>query len=308
MPLDPAVLTLIDGLAAQGFTSFHEIGVEGTRAVVATFTGLQEPHREVGKALDAVYSGPGGEQQLRIYVPEGDGPFPTVVYFHGGGFVAGGIDVAEERARALAADAATIVVTPAYRLAPEHRFPAAPEDAFAALAWTRDNIGAFGGDPTRLALMGDSAGGNLAAVTAQRARDAGIRLAAQVLVYPVVAPGLDGAPAFPSRRECGYIISDEDLRWFWSQYLQDPADAASPLASPAAGELAGLPPTLILTTELEASRDEAEDYASRLSAAGVETEAIRVEGLVHGAYWMSAAVPRSAELHEAVVRFLRNRL
>ena len=196
-----------------------------------------------------------------------------------------------------------LVVTPSYRLAPEHPFPAAPDDAFAALQWVLDNVEAFGGDTARIALMGDSAGGHLAAVTAQRARDAGVRLSAQVLMYPVIAADAD----FPSRRDLGFVISEADLAFFWAQYLGD-ADPADPGASPARGDLRGLPPTLVVTTEFEASRDEAEDYARRLAAAGVDATAVRVDGLVHGAYWMSAAVPRAAELHDAVVRFLRPRL
>ena len=156
--------------------------------------------------------------------------------------------------------------------------------------------------------MGDSAGGNLAAVAAQRARDeGGPSLAAQVLVYPVVDP----TAQLPSRTECGegYVITARGLDWFWEQYLSSPADAASPLAAPArAASLEGLPPALVLTTEYEVSRDEAEAYAARLANAGVETESIRFDGLIHGVYWMSAAVPRSRELHDAAVRFLSKRL
>ena len=308
MTIDPHVRTLLDGLAAQGMQSFEQLGVQATREVVATFTELQAPPRTVARVIETSYTGPAGEQPVRIYVPDTQQPLPVIAYFHGGGFVAGGLTVVDEPLRALANDVGAIVVAVTYRLAPEHKFPAATDDTYAALRWVAENARTFGGDPERLAVMGDSAGGNLAAVAAQRARDeGGPSLAAQVLVYPVVDP----TAQLPSRTECGegYVITARGLDWFWEQYLSSPADAASPLAAPArAASLEGLPPALVLTTEYEVSRDEAEAYAARLANAGVETESIRFDGLIHGVYWMSAAVPRSRELHDAAVRFLSKRL
>ncbi|NKX51714.1 alpha/beta hydrolase, partial [Arthrobacter deserti] len=196
MPVDAAVQGLIDALGQQGLKSFEELSVEESRGVVESFTGLQKPHRDVAAVHDAMYTGPGGAQALRIYVPEAPAPLPVVVYFHGGGFIAGGLSVAEGPNRSLANDAQAIVVADSYRLAPEHPFPAATHDTFAALQWVAKNIGRYGGDPTRLAVMGDSAGGNLAAVAAQRARnEGGPQLAAQVLVYPVI----DSTAELPSR-------------------------------------------------------------------------------------------------------------
>ena len=307
MPVDPQVQALLDGLAEQGTKSFEQIGVAATRAVVETFTGLQRPAPAVARVIDGTYPGPVGAQPLRIYIPEGQGPLPIVVYFHGGGFVAGGLPVVDEPARALANDVGAIVVAAGYRLAPEHKFPAATDDTFAALRWVADHAGDFGGDPARIAVMGDSAGGSLAAVAAQRARDGGgPRLVAQVLVYPVVDP-----TARLASRELfgeGYVITAAGLDWFWEQYLGSPAQAENALAAPAkAGSLAGLPPALVLTTEYEVSRDEAEAYAKRLADSGVETECIRFDGLVHGVYWMSGAVPRSGELRDTVTRFLSKR-
>jgi acetyl esterase len=308
MALDPAVGNLIVGLAAQGMKPFAELTPAQARDVVDGFVGLQAPPRKVAEVAQTTYPGSGGPQELRIYRPDERGGHPVVVYFHGGGFVAGGLAVADEPARALAADLDAIVVTAAYRRAPEHKFPAATDDTTAALRWVADHIGEHGGDPRRIAVMGDSAGGNLAAVAAQRARDeGGPRLAAQVLIYPVVDP----TARLASRAEFGegYVISARDIDWFWQQYLRTPADAQNPLAAPTkAATLAGLPPALVLTTEYEVSRDEAEAYAEQLAAAGVETEAIRFDGLVHGVYWMSGAVPRSRELHDTVVAFLTERL
>lgn len=303
MTVDAHVLGLIDGLAEQGLQSFEKLGVEATREVVATFVGLQLPPREVARVIEDSVGG----QAIRIYVPEAEGPLPIVVYFHGGGFVGGGLAEIDEPVRALANDVGAIVVAATYRLAPEHKFPAATDDTFAALCWVGEHAGEFGGDPNRIAVMGDSAGGNLAAVAAQRARDeGGPALTAQVLVYPVI----DTTAQLPSKTECaeGYVITAAGLDWFWEQYLRSPADAENPLASPSkAKSLAGLPPALVLTMEYEVSRDEAEAYAEQLAAAGVETESIRFDGLVHGAYWMSGAVPRCRELRDAVVRFLSKR-
>ena len=261
----------------------------------------------MSRVIDGTYPGPVGAQPLRIYIPEGEGALPVVVYFHGGGFVGGGLSVVDEPARALANDVGAIVVAAGYRLAPEHKFPAATDDTFAALRWVADHAADFGGDPARIAVMGDSAGGSLAAVAALRARDAGgPRLVAQVLVYPVVDPTarLESRKLFGE----GYVITATGLDWFWEQYLGSLADTRNALAAPAkAGSLAGLPPALVLTTEYEVSRDEAEAYAKRLADSGVETECIRFDGLIHGVYWMSGAVPRSGELRDAVTRFLSKR-
>lgn len=308
MPLDTALEGLIGALAQQGLKSFEQLGVEQTRQVLESFTGLQLPARDVAQAIDVIRQGPGGDQALRIYVPDAPGPLPVVVYFHGGGFVGGSLAIAEEPCRALANDAAAIVVAASYRLAPEAKFPAATDDTFSALQWVAENISAYGGDPSRIAVMGDSAGGNLAAVAAQRARDGnGPELRAQVLIYPAI----DSTADLPSSREFaeGYVITSAGLDWFWEQYLNSPADAQNPLATPSkAASLAGLPPALVLTTELEVARDEAEAYGRKLADAGVPTEVHRFDGLVHGVYWMSGAVPRSAELHAKVVGFLRDAL
>lgn len=308
MTLDTAVQGLIAGLKEQGVRPFEELTIQEGRGIIDSFTGLQQPGREVAEVIDATFPGPGGEQNLRIYIPDAPTPLPVVVYFHGGGFIAGSPDVAEEPNRALANDAGVIVAAVSYRLAPEHKFPAATHDTFAGLRWVAENIGRYGGDPDRIAVMGDSAGGNLAAVAALRARDeGGPALRAQVLVYPAIDPRADT----DSKKEFrdGYVITAAGMDHFWDNYLSSPEDAEHPHAAPSRAEtLAGLPPTLVLTTEYEVLRDEAEAYGEQLSAAGVETRTIRFEGLVHGVYWMSGAVPRSRELHDAIVDFLRDRL
>ncbi|BBG03321.1 MULTISPECIES: alpha/beta hydrolase [Pseudonocardia] len=306
MPLDPDVKALIDGLGAQGFQSFEKLGVDGTRAAVDSFTGLQLPAREVAAVVDASY-GPAPEQRLRIHVPHGDGPFPVVLYVHGGGFVGGGLDVVDERARALALDAGAVVVTATYRRAPESRFPAAHDDAFAALRWTAGEIAAHGGDPARIAVLGDSAGANLAAAAVIRARDeGGPAVRSQVLLYPLVDPAAETA----ARTEYaeGYLLHLEALAWFGAQYVTGPGDVTDPRLALPANDLAGLPPTLVLTTEFDPLRDEGESFAAALDAAGTPVTATRADGLVHAVYWASGAVPRSSEVHDAVLAHLRSSL
>lgn len=304
MALDEHVSQLIDGMNAQGLESFERLTIDQARGVVATFTGLQAPARCVDRVAEATYTSGGQDLQLRIYVPAGAEPKPVVLYLHGGGFVSGTVDVADEPCRAVADASGAIVVSVEYRLAPEHRFPAAPDDAYAALNWVAGHIAEYGGDPGNIVVMGDSAGGNLAAVTALRARDEnGPGLRGQVLIYPVIDPHAD----FPSRTEFGegYIITAAGLDWFWDNYLSSPDDARNPYAVPTqATSLSGLPPALVLTTEYEVARDEAEDYGARLSAAGVETEVERFDGLVHGAFWMSGAVPRGSEILDAATNFI----
>lgn len=308
MALDTAVQELLDTLKQQGLKSFEELTIEEGRGVVDSFTGLQQPGREVAEVIETTYPGPAGEQLLRIYIPDAPRPLPVVVYFHGGGFMAGSLEVAEEPNRALANDLGAIVVAASYRLAPEHKFPAATDDTYAALRWTAENIERYGGDSDRLAVLGDSAGANLATVAALRARDDdGPRLRAQVLVYPVI----DARADTPSKEKFaeGYVITAAGLDHFWDQYLSSPEDAEHPHATPSkADTLAGLPPALVLSTEYEVARDEGEAYGDQLSAAGVETHVVRFDGLVHGVYWMSGAIPRSQELHDAVVEFLKSHL
>nr|WP_296775766.1 alpha/beta hydrolase [Rhodococcus sp. (in: high G+C Gram-positive bacteria)] len=304
MALDEHVAHLIEGMQRQGLKSFEEMTVDEGRGVVATFTGLQVPAPQIASVAEAEYTSDGTDLPLRIYTPEGPGPHPVVLYIHGGGFFAGNLDVVDEPARATAHDTTAIVVTAGYRLAPEHKFPAATNDVWAALNWVADHIADYNGNPGQITIMGDSAGGNLATVTALRARDEnGPKIVAQVLIYPVIDPSTN----FPSRDEFGegHIITAAGLDWFWEQYLSSPTDTDNPYAVPTrSGSLGGLPRTLILTTENEVARDEAENYGEQLRAADVDTTVTRFDGLVHGVFWMSGAVPRSKEMRTAVKEFL----
>jgi acetyl esterase/lipase len=306
--LDPAVALVLGIMMMNGAKPLEECDLEETRAAVESFVQLQAPPRDL-RVVETTYAGGDGDElPARIYVPEGDGPLPVVVFFHPGGWIAGSLDVSDEPCRALAADLGAIVVSAGYRLAPEHPFPAATDDTYAALRWAAETIAEHGGDPDRLVVMGESAGANLAAVAAQRARDeAGPRLAAQVLLYPPIDP--QARTASREQYASGPFLSAAAADGMWAAYLGDPSNAASPLASPArAASLAGLAPALILTAECDPTRDEAEDYGRALAAAGVETEVRRIAGMIHGAFNMSGIVPRSQEYGASVREFLVPRL
>jgi acetyl esterase/lipase len=229
---------------------------------------------------------------------------PVVVFIHGGGWIGGSLDSFDEPCATLARRANALVVSPDYRLAPEHPFPAAVDDTMAVLRWAADHIAEFGGDPERMAVGGESAGANLAAVAALRARDEdGPRLRAQVLVTPPTDPLADNASRKTFAR--GPILSMELAARMAALYLGDPANAMSPWAAPArADDLSELPPALVITMEVDPTRDEAEEYARALSAAGVPTECRRFDGLFHAAFSLSGAIPQVAEMQEAIAVFL----
>jgi len=254
---------------------------EAVRAGSTAFPPLAVP---LASVEDRAIVGPGGELPVRIYTPVGSGPFPVVVFFHGGGWVTGDLDTQDMIARGLAHGADSIVVSVAYRLAPEHPFPAAPDDCWAATLWAAKHAAEFGGDANRLAVAGDSAGANLATGVALRARDAsGPRLRAQVMFY-----GSGNYPSVetPSAKEFaqGPILSRSDVDYFWGLYLSNPKkDQDHPLASPIrAASHAGLAPAFMGTAEIDPTRDDGEAYAAKLAAAGVPVESRRYAGMVHG--------------------------
>ena len=302
MPIDPTAQFILTALAKQGVKSFEQVSIAEARGIIDTFPQLQnapEPVEHVEElALDGV--------PLRVYRPAGANG-SAILYTHGGGWIGGHLDVCDEPVRAIANETGAVVVATTYRLAPEARFPAQPDDVFAALKWLHANAARLGVDPQRVALVGDSAGGNLMAVTAIRARDAGLPVAAQVLVYPVIDRRCEGA----SKTECaeGYLISRAAVDWFWDHYLARPEDIASPLASPLnAADLSGLPPALVLTAEYDPSRDEAIEYCNALAAAGNDARHVPLPGLIHGAFWMSGAIPRASEVLAAIGEFLDEQL
>lgn len=246
----------------------------------------------------------GGDLSARTYVPQGDGPFAAILYFHGGGFVIGNLDISDAICRALCASAGAIVVSLDYRLAPEHPFPSANEDCFDALEWLAANVAAIGGNGL-VAVAGDSAGANLSAALALYARDRGLHLAAQALMYPAPDyPDID----LPSFREFadGPVITTEGALFFWSQYLHGDTAPADPQAVPARAQShAGLAPAFIATAECDPTRDTGERYAQILESAGVPTVARRYAGMPHGFYNMVAHAPSVRAAMDELCDWLR---
>lgn len=249
----------------------------------------------VGKVQHQVIKGPGGQILMRIYTPEGTSPFPVLMYYHGGGWVIANINVYDGSARALTNAANAIVVSVAYRQAPEAPFPAAPMDCFTAYQWVLGNAASIGGDPNRVAVSGESAGGNLATVTAMMARDRGVRVPVhQLLIYPVTST-FYGNPerVFPSYQEHSDAkpLNTAGLGWFFRYYLRNEGDSRNPYASPlVAPSLRGLPPATVITADIDPLRDEGEAYKTRLQAEGVTTTGTRYTGVTHEFFGTGAVV------------------
>ncbi|MET7710755.1 alpha/beta hydrolase [Micromonospora sp. NPDC005413] len=271
-------------------------------AAIRAGTGEVEPVAEV---RDEMIPGPAGELPLRVYRPAGPGPLPTLLYFFGGGWTLGSIDTADGICRRLANAVPCQVITVGYRLAPEHPFPAAVHDCHAATRWVAGHADRLGVDPERLAVGGDSAGGNLAAAVTLLCRAEGPTLAAQLLVYPNTDQS--GEPAGPADDD-PTLFNRRSVAWYRTHYLADPAHARDPLVSPLlADDLSGLPPALVVTAELDPLCAEGQRYAERLRDAGVPTRLAHFPGMIHGFFAMPGAFTdgRRAQLDAAA--FLRER-
>lgn len=264
----------------------------------------------VARTEDRAIAGPGGDLPIRIYWPEGEGLRPIIVYFHGGGYVMGDLDTQDMIARAFCAWAEAIVISVDYRLAPEHRFPAGIDDAEAALLWAAEHGAEIGGDTSRLALAGDSAGGNIATALSLRLRDkGGPAVKAVVNIY---GSANHPSSATPSSIEFadGPILRSDDILWFWEQYLTDPEteqhhQEASPLR---AESLAGLPPFFVGTAEYDPSRDDSENFAARLAKEGGDVTLKRYAGMVHGfASWVGF-LPTARDVMQDSSQFLKDNL
>ena len=307
MPLDPEIEELLFGEAAADGPSFA-LGVEASRAAEYEYIELCGPEEPVASIADRSVAVEGGEIGVRIYTPEGTGPFPGVVYFHGGGWVAGDLNTMDRPCRTFANGVGCVVVSTDYRCAPESRFPTAADDSFAATRWVAANAAELGIDPARIAVAGDSAGGNLSAVVSQMARDkGGPAIAFQLLIYPVIDHAFDTG----SYRELadGYGLTRPMMEWFWEQYLADPADGANPYASPIrADSLAGLPPAAVHVAGYDPLRDEGIAYAHALRAAGGTAELQCYDGLVHGYLQMGAVAAGARQAVADAVTALRRGL
>ena len=296
MPLDPQLKDMLAFIDAAGYPPMEqgtpELARKGMRALSVDLV-KPEDVVPVGSVESMTVPGGAGERDARLYRPEGDGPWPTLVYLHGGGFVIGDLDTHDQTCRRICRDAGVAVLSVDYRLAPEDPFPAGLEDALAATEWAAAHLTGLGGDE-RLAVGGDSAGGNLAAVVAQHLGDV---LAAQLLIYPAT----DGIGDYPSRAENGegLFLTTAMMEWFSSHYVPADVDLATELArlAPLHGDLSEVAPALVVTAEFDPLRDEGEAYAEALRAAGVEAEQVRYDGMIHGFVDM---VPFSGAAADAV--------
>lgn len=291
--LHPQVLAIRERLRRDKVPHLTTLTIDQARAAdlaaVLAGAGNGEP---VGDVTETTIPGPGTDGiRLRVYRPAEPvladmSPRPVLVYFFGGGWSLGTLDTCDGICRMLTNAARCVTVSVGYRLAPEHKFPAAVEDCYAGVAWAASHAGELGGDPARLAVGGDSSGGNLAAAVALMARErGGPAIAHQLLVYP----NTDFQAGTPSMRDISdeYFFNPESVRWYWGMYLATREDGANPLASPLrAGDLTGLPAATVITAEHDPLRDEAELYAKRLAEAGVPAEVVRYAGMIHGFFTM----------------------
>jgi acetyl esterase len=308
--LDPQARAVLESSARSAAPALNSLDVaEARRLYRESRLRLAPPPVAVAETRDFSFPGPGGAVGARTYRPLGEkagAALPAVVYFHGGGWVCGDLDTHDSVCRGIAAHSGCAVVAIDYRMGPEHKFPAAVEDAVAAVQWMAANAGAFGIDPARLAVAGESAGGNLAAVAAIALRDSPLRLAMQVLVYPVTdqAADTDSLRRFAQ----GYLLTLESLRWYRRNYLRDERDYADWRASPLrARDHSRLPPAYIVTAGFDPLLDEGEAYADALTRAGVAVTYECLEGQIHGFLPMAGAIAAAHHVHYRIGQMLRMR-
>jgi acetyl esterase len=306
MPLHPQAQVLCDLVNSLGGPSASDEQLQQARDGLALLTanGAGEPE-PVAHVEDRTVPGPHGDVPVRVYRPTGDAGLPVLVWLHGGGWTLGSVEIHDPITRAIANAAGCMVVSVDYRLAPEHPFPAPLDDAWAALQWVGAHAADLGGDPARIAVGGDSAGANLAAVCALLARDAGSpELALQLLVYPVTDHGF--ATASYRDNASGYLLEEAQMRWFYDCYTRGGADPAdwriSPLRAPS---LDGAAPAFVITAEFDPLRDEGEAYAHALRDAGVPTTLRAYDGMIHAFFGLPVAFDDAKTATEEVRQALR---
>ncbi len=296
--IQPDVALVLDLMASLGLPPMETMSAADARAFIEVIDASRPPGPEVGEIVDAALPGPACDLAYRLYRPPSPGPHPLIAYFHGGGWVLGSQDSDDPFCRDLCVRTGSVVVSVNYRHAPEDRFPAAVDDAFAAVGWIAANAAGLGGVPGELTVAGWSAGANLAAITCQLARDAGgPDISSQLLLHPVTDCDL-GRPSYSSNGE-GFVLTAALMRWFWDHYADAP-DRANPAASPLRGTLAGLPPAVVVTAEFDPLRDEGDAYAEALAAAGVPVRHIRARGHIHTSLTMVDVVISGAPVRAEI--------
>jgi acetyl esterase len=308
--LDGRTQWFLQLLARSGRKPLSQLRVEQAREEFDAFqTIMGGAPAAVAEIVDRIVDTPQGRMRVRIYRPAASVArlLPAILYFHGGGWVIGSLEGYDLPCRFFCAGTGCAVVAIDYRLAPEHKFPAAVDDAAAAFHWLAANATSLGLDPARIVVAGDSAGGNLAAVVAQQMRGQPNAPCLQWLIYPAT----DLAGKTHSHESCGdgFLLTRADMEWFAGHYLADPADAADPRVSPLrAADLSGLPPALVFTAGFDPLRDEGQAYAERLAAAGVKTIHREFDSLIHGFIGMRGALQGAARAMDDMVSGLRHEL
>ena len=302
MALDPQAKVILDLMADSGFT-FEGMTPEQLRSRMA-MANMPSPV-ELASITDRTIPGPDGPVPVRIYRPSADSGLPVTVFFHGGGWVIGDLESHDHCCRTIAAKANCVVVAVDYRLAPEAKFPAAVDDAWAATEWVATHGDELDVDVSRLAVAGDSAGGNLAAVVANMSRDHDhVEVIQQALIYPVT----DGACDRPSMTDNaeGYLLTSTAMDFFHGHYLRSDADIADPRYSPIVSDLVGAPPAVVVTAEFDPLRDQGNAYAEKLAASGVEVDHVEYEGMFHGFFSMDAGLDVASKAQDQVAAALRD--
>lgn len=304
--MDDEMAAVIEEIEAMGVPPWHAMSVESARKIEDDVFTADE-REEIHFVRNLAIPGPRGEIPIRVYRPDVQNA-PVVVFYHGGGWVLGTLDSIDGVCRKLAKRAECVVVSVDYRLAPEQPFPAGADDAFAALEWVENHADSFGGDPSKLGVAGTSAGGNLAAVTALRAREFdGPTLSHQCLLYPITNHDFD-TDSYVENGDSP-LLSRADMEWFWNQYLRSPVDGVNPFASPLrATDLSGLPPTTVVTCGYDPLRDEGIAYADRLAEDDVPVRHDHYAEMAHGFLSLTDTVSTADEAMDAVAESIRTNL